>query len=142
MERIETVDELFIEVTKLIARRSGCGRMQVGAIIVRGYQIISSGCNGPLDTHDKIPRDFNCECDKSTKCEIAIHAEQNAIMYAAKNGVALSEATLYCTHSPCITCARFIRKVGILKVVYLEEYRDTKPLTYLATHGIRTLKYS
>lgn len=115
--------------------RSTCGRKAVGAVIAKDGRIISSGYAGP-------PSGFphcNAECLKiaeSGGCQRTVHAEQNAIAYAARHGISTDGATLYCTLSPCLNCAKQIINSGIIRVVYLEQYRDTSGIDLLKQVGI------
>lgn len=115
--------------------RSTCGRKAVGAIIALDGRIISSGYAGP-------PSGFS-HCDKSCMesaatngCQRTVHAEQNAIAYAARHGISTNGATLYCTLSPCLNCAKQLINSGIIRVVYLEQYRDTSGIDLLKQVGI------
>ena len=128
-------DELYMEIVKLVAQRSTCLRKQVGAILVKEGRIITTAYNGP-------PSGFP-HCDESsclgTGCERSIHAEMNAIAFAAKHGVSIEGSTLYCTMSPCINCAKVILNSGIVRVVYFEEYRLIEGLELLKKGRIQTL---
>lgn len=130
-------DQLYIAIARLIATRGTCMRGKVGCVICRDSRIISTGYNGPpkgtLHCSPKI-------CDIKVHCERAIHAEANAISFAAKEGISTNGATLYCTHSPCSNCAKLIIQAGILRVVY-ETLYDDKGLNLLNEAGIEICKY-
>lgn len=129
-------DSTFMGIAKLIAAESKCVSMSVGAIIVKNDRIIASGYNGTpaghpnccdvvavdeddfLHNNKKIARDNHHEWSKGNE----IHAELNAIIFAAKNGISIDGAVMYCTHSPCQDCAKAITQSGIKKVVYNEKY--------------------
>jgi dCMP deaminase len=118
------------------AMEGTCNRLKVGAVIARGGRIISSGYNGAPSklTH------CGDECfDGGPPCKRAVHAEANAIAFAAKHGIATDGATMVSTDSPCLDCARLIINAGIREVFYMREYRDTKPLDELQAAGVRTL---
>ena len=136
MKRIER-DELYLEMAHLMSKRSTCGRLQVGCIITYNNRIISSGYNGPL------PHESQCQgvCNVSLACERAVHAEANAIYAAARAGVSLQGATIYCTHSPCMKCAEAIVQAGIAYVKYVHDYRDQRCLDRLKSAGIEVEKY-
>lgn len=110
-------DEVFKEMTEALAKRSVCKRKQVAALIVKEGRPISVGYNGPPSDHP------HCESCLGSACDISIHAEMNAIAFAAKEGLAIDGCTLYCSMSPCINCAKIILNSGIKRVVYFEEYR-------------------
>lgn len=132
-------DELFMEVAQIFARRSTCPRGNVGVVLVRDRRIIATGYNGAP------ARMVHCEeagCDigemaggavreKREGCTRAVHAEANAIAYAAREGIALDGTTLYTTHSPCVRCAQLIINAGICEVVYNITYRDQSGLDLL-----------
>ena len=98
-----------MDLANSLARRSHCVKMKVGAVLAKDTRIVSLGYNGPP------PGTHNCDeewpvdgCPRESKggCSLALHAEQNAIIYAAKNNVILEGSTLYITLSPCLACAR------------------------------------
>src|SRR6201996_5942742 len=112
---------IFINLATDLAKRSHCVKAQVGAVLTRDTRIISIGYNGPpAGTHncDHEWPETGCARDSKGSCSLALHAEQNAILYATKNNVSMEDATLYVTLSPCIACARVIFTVGIKKVFY------------------------
>lgn len=143
-------DEIFIELAKTIAKRSHCVRAQVGAVLTKETRIISIGYNGPPSGT------YNCDevwpgrgCPEQIKggCSLAIHAEQNAILYASKQHVSLKDTTLYVTLSPCLPCARIIYSVGVTTVIYINSYAEYKGLVhdegleFLETFGVKVKKY-
>ena len=126
-------DELLGNIAKLVARRSTCLRLSVGTVIGREGRIISMGYNG---APAGMP---HCEpetCGPREICIRTIHAEANAIAFAAKIGIETDGATLYTTHSPCMDCAKLMINAGIKKVVYSACYRDMAPLELLTSLGI------
>ncbi len=143
-------DDIFMELAVNLAKRSHCIKRHVGAVLTKDTRIISIGYNGPpAGTH-------NCDeewpqqgCPRSSKgsCSLAIHAEQNAILYAVKNKTSVEGSTLYVTLSPCLSCARIIYSMGINKVVYLKSYGAYKGLPndegldFLQKFGIEIAQY-
>jgi dCMP deaminase len=131
VEKRPTWDEYFIKLAWLIAERSTCMRHHVGAVIVKDKRILTTGYNGAVSgSHDCIQRS---ECVRNTlnipsgqKQEIcsAVHAEQNAIIQCSYSGIMIKNATLYCTHSPCILCAKMIINAAIKNVIVSVEYSD------------------
>ncbi|MBI3990744.1 MAG: dCMP deaminase family protein, partial [Candidatus Omnitrophica bacterium] len=107
-------DEYFMKMALLVAERSTCLRHHVGAVIVKDKRMLTTGYNGaPAGTKDCL--ELGCLRDElkipsGTRHEIcrAIHAEQNALIQAALYGVSVAGATIYCTHSPCILCAKML----------------------------------
>jgi dCMP deaminase len=137
MKRINR-DELYMSIAKLYSRRSTCGRLQVGCTIVKEGRAICSGYNGPLKSN--IAED-TCNCELSEPCQKSIHAEANAIAFAAKKGISLENTTIYCTHSPCIKCSELIIQAGISNVVYSEDFRSSEGLLLLKDNNIKVIKY-
>ena len=121
----------FMDITKLVAKRSTCLRRAVGAVVVKDRRILSTGYNGaPVNVTHCI--DAGCLREKlnvpsGEKHELCrgIHAEQNAIIQAAYHGVSIKGATLYCTNLPCSICAKMIINAGIKNIYYIEGYADS-----------------
>lgn len=124
-------DEIYMELAENLARRSHCVKAQVGAVLTKDTRIVSLGYNGPpAGTHNcdiEWPGE-GCPRDSKGSCSLALHAEQNAILYASKNNVSIEGSTLYVTLSPCISCARVIYTTGIKKVYYMNSYAEFKGL--------------
>jgi dCMP deaminase len=134
-----------------LAQRSHCVKAQVGAVLTKDTRIISIGYNGPpAGTHncDEEFPNVGCPRDSKNSCSLALHAEENAILYAVKNGATLEGATLYLTLSPCLSCARLIFSSGIKKVWFKNSYAEYKGLPsdegvdFLNKFGIETLKFA
>jgi dCMP deaminase len=120
-----TFDDIYMELAQNLARKSHCVKIKVGAVLTQHTRIISLGYNGPpAGTHncDEEWPVAGCARDRKGGCSLAIHAEENAILYAAKNKVTIEGAVLYVTLSPCLACARIIYTTGIKKVLYLNSY--------------------
>ena len=143
-------DKRFMDMAELVATWSSCVRenRQVGAVIARDKIIITLGYNGaPAGVKSCAERGY-CLRDKlkipsgthSETC-YAVHAEQNAILTAAKIGVSIKDCTLYCTHQPCSMCARIIINAGIKEIVYKYGYPDDFSLEILKEAGIKLRKY-
>jgi len=123
-------DEYFLKMAMLIAERSTCLRHHVGAVLVRDRRVLSTGYNGAASgladcLEQGCLRDEQ-GIESGTRHEIcrAVHAEQNAIIQASLHGVSVAEATMYCTHSPCLICAKMIVNAGIRRVVSFTPYAD------------------
>lgn len=120
-----------MDLASNLANRSHCVKIKVGAVLTKDTRIVSLGYNGPpAGTHncDEQWPAVGCPRDSKGSCSLALHAEQNAILYAAKNNVAIEGSTLYVTLSPCIACARIIFTTGIKKVYFLNSYAEYKGL--------------
>jgi dCMP deaminase len=134
-------DHIYMELAKNLSLRSHCVRAQVGAVLAKDTRIISLGYNGPpAGTHncDEAWPAEGCPRDSKGSCSLALHAEQNAILYASKNNVSVEGSTLYVTLSPCIACARVIYSTGIKKVFFLESYAAYKNIS--TDEGVEFLK--
>jgi dCMP deaminase len=124
-------DDIFMDLATNLARRSHCIKAQVGAVLTKDTRIISIGYNGPPAGTHNCDEEFpgvGCPRDSKGSCSLALHAEENAILYAVKNGSAIEGATLYVTLSPCIACARIIYSMKISKVVFMHSYAAYKGL--------------
>jgi dCMP deaminase len=140
---------IFMNLATDLAQRSHCVKAQVGAVLTKDTRIISIGYNGPpAGTHncDEEWPETGCPRDARGSCSLALHAEENAILYAVKNGADLAGATLYITLSPCLPCARLIFSSGINKVYYKNSYAEYKGLPsdegvdFLNRFGVEAVK--
>lgn len=136
-------DEYFLEIAKIVAKRSTCLRRQVGAILVKDKRILATGYNG---APSNIRHCLEVGCIRESKkipsgerhelCR-GIHAEQNLIIQAAYHGVPISNSILYCTNFPCSICAKMLINAGIERIVYLDGYPDTLSEELIKEAGIR-----
>lgn len=130
-------DSMLMNQALIISTRGTCSRAQVGAIITRKGRPISSGYNGaPAGIEHCDHSDPWANAISEPGCQVAVHAEANAIAFAARHGVATENASLYCTHEPCHACARLIINAGIVEVYYLEPYRLHDGLKLLEAAGV------
>lgn len=120
----------LMETAWLWADRSTCARLTVGCVISRGGRILVQGYNG---APSGLP---HCDFPHEPEQCLAVHAEQNAISWAARVGVALEGSEMVCTHQPCLSCARSIINAGIESVIYDQEYRLTEGIELLTQAGI------
>ena len=143
-------DARFMEMTRLVSNWSSCykSNRQVGAVVVRDKRILTTGYNGAPAGVESCKERGECLREKlgiasGTRQEMcyAVHAEQNAIIQAAKLGVTLQGATLYCTHQPCSMCSRMIINSGIVRVVYEQGYPDEFSLKLFEEAGITIEKF-
>lgn len=115
-------DEYFLEVARTVATRATCPRASVGAVLVREHRILTTGYNGaPRGVAHCL--DVGCEL-VAGHCVRSTHAEANAVVQAALHGVGVSGATAYCTHQPCVNCAKLLISAGVERIVYAAEYAD------------------
>ncbi len=124
-------DEYFMQIVEVVKTRSTCLRRQVGAVIVKDNRIITTGYNGAPSHLKHCTELGGCERQKmgipsGERHELcrALHAEQNAIIQAAKLGNTTEGATIYVNVQPCVICAKMIINAGIVRVVYKGEYPD------------------
>jgi dCMP deaminase len=130
-------DHYFMNIARQAASRSTCDRKFVGAVIVRDRTILSTGYNGSIRgmPHcDEVGHDL-----ENSHCVATIHAEANAILQAAKNGVNISGSEIYTTASPCWNCFKLIANAGIRRIYYGEFYRDEKSIRIAAQIGIELI---
>ena len=119
-------DEYFMRIAQVVSSRSTCPRKYVGAVIVRDRTILSTGYNGSIRG---LPHCTEIgHMMEAGHCVATIHAESNAILQAAKNGVMIDGATVYVTASPCWNCFKQCANAGIARIVYGEFYRDERTL--------------
>ncbi|BAU53175.1 deoxycytidylate deaminase [Mucilaginibacter gotjawali] len=144
-------DHIFMNLATDLAKRSHCVKAQVGAVLTKDTRIISIGYNGPpAHTHncDEEWPGVGCPRDSKGSCSLALHAEENAILYAVKNGANLEGATLYTTLSPCLPCSRLIYSAGIKKVFFDRSYAAYKGIAsdegvdFLNKFGVTAVRFS
>lgn len=136
----------FMEIADIVKTRSTCIRRQVGAVIVKDNRIITTGYNGAPSGLTHCIDNGGCERERlnvpsGQRHELcrALHAEQNAIIQAAKIGVSTEGATIYITTQPCVICAKMIINAGIKKVVYKASYPDEMAMNMLEESGIEVV---
>lgn len=143
-------DERFMNLAETVAGWSSCYQenRHVGAVAVRDKRIITTGYNGAPSGIESCAERGEClrrvrNIASGTMQEVcyAVHAEQNAIIQAAKMGVALDGAVMYVTHQPCVICTRMILNAGIKKVVYKNGYPDAFALELFKEAGVEIVKY-
>ena len=117
-------DEYFMSIAQVVATRSTCPRKFVGAVLVRNRTILSTGYNGSIRGMPHCSDEGHMMEDGH--CVATIHAEANAIIQAARNGVNIDGATTYVTASPCWNCFKQLANAGIVRIVFGEFYRDER----------------
>jgi dCMP deaminase len=130
-------DKAYLKMALEWGKLSHCKRKQVGALIVKDRMIISDGFNGT-------PKGFENVCedeDNYTKWYV-LHAEANAITKVASSTQSSQGATLYITLSPCKECSKLIFQSGIVRVVYITEYKDRTGLDFLIKAGVEVTQIS
>lgn len=145
---------MLMEVAQAVAKRGTCSRKQVGAVVAREGRVLVTGYNGTPAGMAHCRHDCDCgypgeggllfqgkhlsNCVSFTPCTQSVHAEANAIAFAARYGMSLDQANLYTTYSPCLACAKLIINAGISKVYMAEVYHDRAGFELLNQAEIRT----
>jgi dCMP deaminase len=131
-------DEYFMSIAEQVAGRSTCLRRATGSVLVKDKRILATGYNGVpkglahcedagcIREQRQIPSGSNHELCRG------IHAEQNAVIQAAKHGIAMDGSTAYCTHQPCVLCAKILLNAGVADIVFREPYPDPLSAELLA----------
>jgi dCMP deaminase len=147
--------DYYMKIAEVTSTLSYAKRLQVGAVIVKDNQILATGYNGMPSGWENV-----CEYEEEklvsdiengtslkktgelkTKPEV-LHAESNALMKVAQSTESSKDSTLFCTHAPCIECAKLIYQSGISTVYYKEEYRSDQGLKFLRLSGVNVNKHS
>ena len=127
--------DYFMNIAREVATRSTCDRKHVGAVIVREKTILSTGYNGSIKG---LPHCDEVGCEMvDGHCVRTTHAEANAIVQAAKNGVGIDQSKIYVTASPCYDCFKLIANAGIKTIYYEEFYRDQRIIDRSKEVGIQ-----
>ena len=139
--------EYFMDITRLVAKRSTCLRRHVGAILVKDKRILATGYNG-APAGMKHCEEIGCLREKSSipsgeRHELcrALHAEQNVIIQAAYHGIPINGSILYCTNKPCVICTKMIINAGIKMIYYEEGYDDPLADQMLAEVGLELVRF-
>lgn len=136
--------DVLMQVAWAWSQRATCSRLSVGALIVQDGRILSHGYNGApvgMPHCDHSSKEIGFGLESSGGCTTAVHAEANAIYYAARRGRSTDGAMLICTHQPCKKCAEAIINAGITHVLYQEPYRDESGLLLLSEAGVQVGQY-
>ena len=138
-------DERFLKMAEEVATWSSCYQenRQVGAVIAKNKRILTTGYNGASsgivsckERGECIRRKLNIASGTQHEICYATHAEQNAIIQAARMGISIDGATLYCTHQPCVICAKMIINSGIVRIVYKSGYPDEFAMKLIREAGV------
>lgn len=142
-----------MDIAQVVATRSTCDRLRVGAVIARHGRVLATGYNGAPANMKHC--DHTCSCMRNElecppinhepgcpagPCDNTIHAEANAIVFAARYGTPTENAEMFVTHAPCLVCARLIINAGIMGVMYSIEYRDPSGVKLLRSQAVALAK--
>ena len=134
MDRRASWDEYFMNIARMVATRATCNRKHVGAVLVRDRTLLSTGYNGSIRGLGHCSEDGHMMEDGH--CVRTVHAEANAIIQAAKNGVGIDGSTIYTTASPCWPCFKLVANSGVKRIVFGEFYRDERIFEHANRLGI------
>ncbi len=132
----EQQDIYYLKLSQIVAENSYCNRLKVGSIIVKDNRIISEGFNGAISGFPNI-----CESDDNKTLPETLHSEANALMKCLKYGsTPLLDSIIYCTHAPCIECAKLIIQSGIKEVAYINNYRSFDGIKLLKKANVKVFQ--
>ena len=137
-------DTYFMRITKLVATRSSCLRRSVGAVLVKDKRILATGYNGApagmahCEEAGCLRDQLHIPSGERHELCRGLHAEQNAIIQAARQGTEIKDSTLYCTTAPCSLCAKMLINAGVTRIVYEGSYPDERAMAFFAEAGIKT----
>lgn len=144
--------DYFMSIAELTSKLSYATRLKVGAVIVKDNQVIGTGYNGMPTGWDncceyEIPEEIDPDSRTVTPSQLAtrpevLHAESNAILKVARSTESSNGATLFCTHAPCIECAKLIYQAGITTVYYKEHYRNDAGIRFLQQGDVSVHQYT
>lgn len=142
-ESRKDIDQYFMKIAYVIAERSTCHRRHVAALIVKDKHILATGYNGApagikdcLEIGNCLRDELKIKSNQQKDVCRATHSEQNALIQAAKFGINVNGGTMYCTHNPCIVCARMIVNAGIKKIVTCERRHEAQFLDLFKEAGV------
>jgi dCMP deaminase len=151
-----TRDDIGMAIAEVMALRGTCSRKQVGVAIAREGRILSTGynsapagmphcsheCTRSCFEHGRIRHFSECAANPENVCNVTIHAELNAIVWAARHGISLDQATMFTTYSSCLNCAKAVINAGISEYYYLERYHDVEGLELIRSAKIQIFDMS
>lgn len=136
-------DTYFMRITKLVATRSSCLRRSVGAVLVKDKRILATGYNGApagmahCEEAGCLRDQLHIPSGERHELCRGLHAEQNAIIQAARQGTEIKDSTLYCTTAPCSLCAKMLINAGVTRIVYAGSYPDERAMAFFAEAGVK-----
>ena len=136
-------DTYFMRITKLVATLSSCLRRSVGAVLVKDKRILATGYNGApagmahCEEAGCLRDQLHIPSGERHELCRGLHAEQNAIIQAARQGTEIKDSTLYCTTAPCSLCAKMLINAGVTRIVYEGSYPDERAMAFFAEAGVK-----
>ena len=141
-------DTYFMRITKLVATRSSCLRRSVGAVLVKDKRILATGYNGApagmahCEEAGCLRDQLHIPSGERHELCRGLHAEQNAIIQAARQGTEIKDSTLYCTTAPCSLCAKMLINAGVTRIVYEGSYPDERAMAFFAESEVFRMESS
>lgn len=138
-------DEYFLDIARLVAKRSTCLRRKVGAVIVKDKRILTTGYNGApsglvhCDEIGCLREELHIPSGQRHELCRALHAEMNAVLQAAQYGISVKDGVIYCTNQPCVICAKMLINAGIKRIVVLSQYPDEYAKKFLKEAKIKLM---
>ncbi|MGH9908932.1 MAG: deoxycytidylate deaminase [Pyrinomonadaceae bacterium] len=146
-----TREEMCMAVAHLMSFRGTCNRKKVGVAIAREGRILSTGYNSAPAGMPHCNHECDCDfaygshastCSVEGICDVTIHAELNAIVWAARHGISLQGGDLFTTYAPCLNCAKAVINAGIKKFYYIEPYHKTEGLDLIVEAGLEVFDFT
>ncbi len=140
-------EEYFLQLARVVATRSTCTRRQVGAVLVRDKRILATGYNGVpaglahCTEVGCLREELGIPSGQRQEICRGLHGEQNALLQCALHGIPTAGSILYCTHEPCVTCAKMLVGCGVQRVVFLESYPDPLGREILREAGVVSIRH-
>jgi dCMP deaminase len=142
-----TWDEYFMELAEVVAKRSTCLRRNIGAVVVKDKRVLATGYNG-APTGLSHCSEVGCLRERlgipsGERVEMCrgLHAEQNALVQAARYGIPLEGSVIYCTNQPCVACAKMLINAGVTKIIYKYPYPDRLAQDLLAESNVTVVRF-
>jgi dCMP deaminase len=135
-------DEYFMQIAAQVAQRSTCKRRKIGAVVVRDKRILATGYNNVpsgvehCTTKGCLRDELGIPSGERHELCRGIHAEQNAVVQAARYGTSIAGSSMYTTTQPCILCSKIMINAGIVEIVFVGAYPDELSLTMLEEAGV------
>jgi dCMP deaminase len=139
-------EDYFMEIARVVSTRSSCLRRRVGAVLVKNRQILATGYNGVprglrhCDERGCLREELGVPSGERHELCRGLHAEQNAIIQAAYHGVAIRGAEIFCTHQPCVVCAKMLVNAEVVAVYFEGAYPDTLAMEVFEEAGTRLVR--